>query len=82
MPTVCVSARLPMPAAVSSRLTPTMADDHPALQRFVDQAGSLYSLPMVAVDILQLTSQPKVDLAALKVCLLRDPRWSARFCAW
>jgi diguanylate cyclase (GGDEF)-like protein len=51
----------------------TMADEHPALARFVDQAGSLYSLPVVAMEILELTGQPKVDLAALKTCLLRDP---------
>jgi HD-like signal output (HDOD) protein/GGDEF domain-containing protein len=50
-----------------------MADDAPALERFVDQAGPLYSLPAVAVEILRLTGQPKVDLAALKQCLLRDP---------
>jgi HD-like signal output (HDOD) protein len=50
-----------------------MADENPALVRFVDQAGALYSLPVVAMEILQLTGQPKVDLAALKACLLRDP---------
>src|SRR3954470_9600778 len=50
-----------------------MFDDHPALDRFVDQAGRLYSPPTVAVEILRLTSQPKVDVAALKQCLLRDP---------
>ena len=50
-----------------------MADENPALARFVDQAGSLYSLPVVAMEILRLTGQPKVDLAALKACLLRDP---------
>src|SRR5436190_12734509 len=50
-----------------------MAENNPALERFVDQAGSLYSLPVVAMEILRLTGQPKVDLAALKACLLRDP---------
>jgi HD-like signal output (HDOD) protein/GGDEF domain-containing protein len=50
-----------------------MSDDHPALEKFVAQAGSLYSPPTVALEILRLTGQPKVDLAALKQCLLRDP---------
>ncbi|HEY2883189.1 MAG TPA: HDOD domain-containing protein [Pirellulales bacterium] len=50
-----------------------MSDDQAALERFVDQAGTLYSLPTVAVEILKLTSQPKADLTALKNCLLRDP---------
>ncbi|HZZ29591.1 MAG TPA: HDOD domain-containing protein [Pirellulales bacterium] len=43
------------------------------LERFVDRAGPLYSLPTVAVEILQLTAQPKVDLSELKKCLMRDP---------
>jgi HD-like signal output (HDOD) protein/GGDEF domain-containing protein len=50
-----------------------MNDNHPALERFVDSAGQLYTLPTVAVEILRLTSQPKVDLAALKSTLERDP---------
>ncbi len=50
-----------------------MPDEHPALGKFVDQAGRLYSPPTVALEILRLTSQPKVDLSALKQCLMRDP---------
>jgi HD-like signal output (HDOD) protein/GGDEF domain-containing protein len=50
-----------------------MSDDATALDRFVKQAGPLYSLPTVAVDILRITGQPKVELAELKQCLLRDP---------
>ena len=47
---------------------------------FVDQAGSLYSLPVVAMEILRLTGQPKVDLAALKACLFAILRWSEKCC--
>jgi HD-like signal output (HDOD) protein/GGDEF domain-containing protein len=43
------------------------------LQRFVDRAGSLYSLPAVAMEVLELTSQPGVDARALKECVERDP---------
>ena len=50
-----------------------MFDEHPSLSKFVDQASRLYSPPVVALEILQLTSQPKVDLSALKQCLQRDP---------
>jgi HD-like signal output (HDOD) protein/GGDEF domain-containing protein len=50
-----------------------MSDNHPTLERFVDSAGQLYTLPTVAVEILRLTGQPKVDLVALKQTLERDP---------
>src|SRR4051812_36053041 len=50
-----------------------MNDNHPTLERFVDSAGQLYTLPTVAVEILRLTGQPKVDLVALKQTLERDP---------
>ncbi len=43
------------------------------LQRFVERAGSLYSLPAVAVEVLELTGQPRVDTRALKACVERDP---------
>lgn len=52
-----------MPAA--SRPTP--------IEKFVQRAGSLYSLPPVAVQVLQLTNCPNVDAAALKNCIQRDP---------
>jgi HD-like signal output (HDOD) protein len=43
------------------------------LQKLVEQANSLYSLPAIAIDVLQLTEQPKVDVAALKACIEQDP---------
>lgn len=39
----------------------------------VARTGSLYSLPMVAVEVLELTNSPKVDAAKLKACIERDP---------
>ena len=43
------------------------------LQQFVERAGTLYSLPAVAVEVLELTGQPRVDARALKECVERDP---------
>jgi len=48
------------------------------LQRFVDRAGSLYSLPAVAVEVLDLTAQPRVDARALKACVERDPALTSK----
>src|SRR5947209_6913413 len=50
-----------------------MVEEHPALEKFVDEAGRLYSPPSVALEILRITSHPKFDLTGLKQCLLRDP---------
>lgn len=44
-----------------------------ALDSIVEQAGTLYSLPAVAMEVLQLTENPKVDVAALRRCIERDP---------
>lgn len=43
------------------------------LARFVDRAGTLYSLPVVAMRVLELTNHPKVDAKALKECIENDP---------
>ena len=43
------------------------------LQQFVDRAGSLYSLPAVAVEVLDLTAEPNIDTVALRECVERDP---------
>lgn len=43
------------------------------LQQFVVRAGTLYSLPAVAVEVLDLTAEPRVDTQALKACVERDP---------
>jgi len=43
------------------------------LDRLVSKAGQLYSLPAVAMDVLELTNNPHVDVAALKQCIENDP---------
>ena len=53
---------------------------HGLVQQFVERTGQLYSLPAVAMEVLRLTSEPKLDARALKDCLERDPR-SPRGCS-
>ncbi len=53
-------------------------DPHPTLNRFVTKAEQLYTLPAVAVQVLQLTSQPQVELQALQECLENDPALTAK----
>ena len=48
------------------------------LDQFVERAGSLYSLPAVALEVLELTSQPRIDTRALKACVERDPALTSR----
>jgi len=50
-----------------------MSDPATTLERLVAKAGGLYSLPAVAMEVLELTSNPKVDARALKQCIENDP---------
>ena len=50
------------------------------LDRLVERAGQLYSLPAVAIQVLRLTNEPEVDLRALRQCLENDPACSQRAC--
>jgi len=43
------------------------------LDRLSAKAGQLYSLPAVAMKVLELTRNPRVDVAALKECIENDP---------
>lgn len=51
----------------------TIAVATQVLDQFVQRARQLYTLPAVALEVLELTNQPKVDLRALKNCLAHDP---------
>lgn len=55
-----------------------MATANQALDRFVLRVRELYSLPAVAVKVLELTNQPHVDLRAIKACIENDPALSAK----
>jgi len=48
------------------------------VQQFVQRTGQLYSLPAVAAEVLQLTSEQRVDARALKECIGRDPALTTR----
>lgn len=43
------------------------------IDRIAARAGELYSLPAVAMEVLDLTDRPEVDTAALKACIENDP---------
>jgi len=49
-----------------------------AVDELVRRARSLYSLPAVAAEVIQLTSNPKVDARALKECIQTDPALTAK----
>lgn len=48
------------------------------VQQFVHRTGQLYSLPAVAMEVLRLTGEPRVDARALKDCIERDPALATR----
>jgi HD-like signal output (HDOD) protein len=48
------------------------------IDQIVSRAGRLYSLPAVAVEVLKLTEQEKVDVRAIKNCIERDPALTAK----
>ncbi|MGH7194125.1 MAG: HDOD domain-containing protein, partial [Candidatus Saccharimonadales bacterium] len=43
------------------------------LAKLLDQSRQLYTLPGVALRVLELTNNPQVDAAELKTCIERDP---------
>ncbi len=48
------------------------------LSEIVSRTRNLYSLPAVAVEVIQLTSNPQVDARALKQCIENDPALTAK----
>lgn len=48
------------------------------LDRLVDRAGSLYSLPAVAMDVLELTRLPRADARLMTACVERDPALTSK----
>ncbi len=52
-----------------SRRTPSAA----SINSYVQRARQLYSLPAVAMKVLELTNQPTVDARKLKDCIENDP---------
>ncbi|MBN2477224.1 MAG: HDOD domain-containing protein [Pirellulales bacterium] len=55
-----------------------MNDAAIVLDQLTTQAGRLYSLPAVAMRVLELTDSPRVDTRALKECIENDPALTAK----
>lgn len=51
----------------------TVAASADVIQQFVTRARRLYTLPAVAMKVLELTSQPAIDAQALAACIEKDP---------
>ena len=49
-----------------------------SLDNLLDRAGRLYSLPAVAMKVLELTRNPQVDTHALKSCIQNDPALTSK----
>lgn len=49
-----------------------------SMAAIVDRTKSLYTLPAVAMEVVQLTSNPQVDTTALKNCIENDPALTAK----
>jgi HD-like signal output (HDOD) protein len=66
-----------MPTSIG--FSPLREDAIPAaIDAMVTRARALYTLPTVAVEVIQLTSQPNVAPQTLKECILRDPALTAK----
>jgi len=60
---------------------PEFSSDAPtvsALDALIRRARSLYTLPAVAAEVIQLTSNPHVDALVLKECIQTDPALTAK----
>ncbi len=55
-----------------------MSCELPTLERFVDQANELYSLPAIAMQVMELTSDVKANSKRLKECIEQDPALCSR----
>jgi HD-like signal output (HDOD) protein len=55
-----------------------MKDSPDTLEQLLEQSCQLYSLPGVAIQVLELTNNPQVDAAQLKTCIERDPALTAK----
>ncbi|MBN2294498.1 MAG: HDOD domain-containing protein [Pirellulales bacterium] len=59
-------------------MTKSVLTSDQTIERLVDRARDLHTLPAVAMDVLELTDNPVVDTQALKACIERDAALTAR----
>ena len=62
----------------SAPIVPPAPPADSTIDLIVSRAASLYTLPAVAVQVLQLIEQPTADVRALKECLQQDPALTAK----
>ncbi len=55
-----------------------MTAPSPLIETLVNRARELFSLPRVAMDVLELTKDPKVDARLLKDCIENDPALTSK----
>jgi len=55
-----------------------MTDSALIIEQLLGRARQLYSLPAVAMEVLELTNNPTVDARALKQCIENDPALTGR----
>ena len=58
--------------------TATTTNPAAPIERIVARAGELYSLPTVAMKVLELTERADVDARAMKQCIEQDPALTAK----
>lgn len=68
----------PIAMSTDSTAQPDAASTGSQLDRFVKRIHSLYSLPAVALEVVELTRSPSVDAETLTQCLQRDPALVAK----
>ncbi|MEM9658740.1 MAG: HDOD domain-containing protein [Planctomycetota bacterium] len=59
-------------------MTLTAPAETSAIDQIVQRAAAIYTLPAVAAEVIELTSDPTVDNRALKDCIERDPALAAK----
>ena len=74
----CEQATGPQPAWGPAQQSAPAQQAVGLVRQFVERTGQLYSLPAVAVEVLRLTGEPRVDARALKDCIERDPALTTR----
>lgn len=56
----------------------TQPSSPPTLEEVLTRATQLYSLPAVAMEVVRLTSEPKIDARAIRDCVQHDPALTAK----
>jgi HD-like signal output (HDOD) protein len=60
------------------RVAGASGGDGDFMERILARSGRLYSLPAVAMEVLRLTSDPRINVAELTACIQRDPALTAK----